>query len=231
MLLHGFSGSPLEMIPLAETLAARGWTISIARLAGHGTSPVDLARSTWQEWMDSARDAYRELARRCPRPAVVGLSMGGALGLTLAGTEPDPPRAVVTISTPIHVRPALAAASRAVGRVLPVAPVPFRLGPRERAMWRYRSPYRAVPLAATHEVEQLLAATRALLPSLRIPLLIVQGRRDWIIPRDSADGIAGLARSADSMVVWLPRSGHVATLDRDRDLLYDKITAFLDRYF
>jgi carboxylesterase len=225
LLLHGFSGSPLEMVPLADELEAAGWTASIVRLAGHATSPAELARMTWADWVQSAEDGYEALRHRCERVALVGLSMGGALGLYLAAHTH--PAAVIAISTPIKVRPAMAKASRITSRVLPYVPIVAPLGPRETAMRRYRSPYRQIPLRSVGEVEALLGAMRQSLPRVRAPVLIVQGRRDWVIPRDSAGELRRGLRHADARVVWLPRSGHVATLDRDRGQLGAAVTAFL----
>ncbi len=225
VLLHGFSGSPLEMTPLADALARAGWTVSVARLAGHGTLPEDLARVTWQEWVASARAAYQDLRRRCRRSALVGLSMGGALALYIAAS--DPPAAVVTISAPVRVRPLMASATRVASKVMPVVPVLVRLSPRDPAVRAYRSPYSRIPLAAAGQLELLLAETRRVLPQVRVPLLVVQGRRDWIIPRDSAQEILRLASGAPATMLWLQRSGHVATLDRDRTVLADEVTRFL----
>ncbi len=225
LLLHGFSGSPLEMTPLADALAETGWAVSVVRLAGHGTSPEDLARVTWQDWVASAHEAYLELRRRCRRVALAGLSMGGALALYLAAS--DPPAALVAISTPIRVRPLLASASRVASRVMPVVPVLVRLSPRDPEVRAYRSPYRRMPLAAAGQLEALLAETRRVLPQVRAPLLVVQGRRDWIIPRDSAQEILRLASRAPATMLWLQRSGHVATLDRDRTVLAREVIGFL----
>jgi carboxylesterase len=213
------------MLPLADALAEDGWTVSVARLAGHGTSPEDLAGTTWQDWVASAREALRELQQQCARVALVGLSMGGALGLYLAAAEA--PAAVVAINTPIRVRPLLITASRAAARMLPHFPVLFRVPPREREMRNYLTPYNRIPVGLTSEVDRLLLATREMLPRLRMPLLVVQGRRDWVIPRDSGPRIVALARAAPATLLWLPRSGHVATLDRDRRTLYEAVRAFL----
>lgn len=225
LLLHGFSGSPLEMIPLAEAIAEEGWTTGIVRLAGHGTSPQDLAQATWHDWVRSAEEAYGELHRRCRHVAIIGLSMGGAVGLHLAASAH--PAAVVAISTPVRIREAFAKASRVASRVLPYAPVILKLGPREPAMRRFRSPYRQIPLRSMAQVEQLLEAMRHALPRVRAPVLIVQGRRDWVIPRDSAREIAELVGRARADIIWLPRSGHVATLDRDREILFAAVRRFL----
>jgi len=225
LLLHGFSGSPLEMMPLAGELETVGWTVSIVRLAGHGTSPAELARMTWTDWARSAQDGYEGLRHCCERVALVGLSMGGALGLYLAARTH--PAAVVAISTPITVRPVMAKASRVTSRVLPYAPVLAALTPREAAMRRYRSPYRRIPLRSVSEVEALLAAMREALPRVRAPVLILQGRRDWVIPKDSAGELRRRLTHAEASVVWLPRSGHVATLDRDRVHAGEVVAEFL----
>jgi carboxylesterase len=213
------------MVPLAHALEREGWLVSVARLAGHGTSPADLAQMTWKDWLRSAEDAYHALHDDCGRVAVIGLSMGGALGLYLAGRVHA--AAVVAISTPIRVRPAMAMASRMTARVLPFAPVVVRLGPREVAMRRYRSPYRRIPLRSISEVDALLEAMREALPRVRAPALILQGRRDWVIPRESAGELRRGLAHGDVRVVWLPHSGHVATLDRDRERLSDVVREFL----
>ena len=39
LLLHGFTGSPWEVRPLGESLAARGFHVLAPQLPGHGTTP------------------------------------------------------------------------------------------------------------------------------------------------------------------------------------------------
>lgn len=216
------------MVPLAEALAEEGWTVSTVELAGHGGGPADLAGTTWQDWVASARTALEDLQSRCPTVALIGQSMGGALALYLAAAVR--PAAVVAISTPIRVRPALVAASRAAARVLPLAPRLLRWRPRERAMRPYRSPNTWVPLGLTHEVDRLLQLTREMLAQVDAPLLVVQGRWDLVIPRESGETIVRLSRRAVARLLWLPRSGHVATLDRDRHALYEAVSEFLRPY-
>ena len=79
LVLHGFNGNPSSVRPLAEFLAADGFTISLPRLPGHGTSVADMMTTSWADWTGAALDAYDDLAARTARVAVVGLSMGGGL--------------------------------------------------------------------------------------------------------------------------------------------------------
>ena len=43
--LHGFTGTPYEVAPLARALAAAGFAVSAPLLAGHGDSPAALEKN------------------------------------------------------------------------------------------------------------------------------------------------------------------------------------------
>src|SRR5690606_1008064 len=102
LVLHGFTGSPVSMRPLAEALSAAGFAVELPRLPGHGTSADDLQETTWDDWLAEADRALGALAERCPdgRLVVVGLSMGGALTAALAESHPEL-AGIVLINTPI----------------------------------------------------------------------------------------------------------------------------------
>ncbi len=225
LLLHGFTGSPLEMVPMAESLARDGLTVHVARLAGHGTSPEDLARTSWEEWIDSAHQALRALQARCRVVAVGGLSMGGAIALHLAATAS--PDAVIAMATPVRLRPLFHRLARVAQPVMPYAPVMRRIGPRSPDVLPYRASYPRIPLGAMGELSRLFDRTRELLPAVRAPLLVAQGRWDWAIPSESAHVIYTRVASAVRRLLWLPHSGHLVTLDRDRGHLFAEVRRFL----
>ena len=60
VLVHGFSATPREMRPLAEALTARGFAALGVRLPGHGTTPEDLARRNYGEWIATIDAAQRQ---------------------------------------------------------------------------------------------------------------------------------------------------------------------------
>ena len=61
---HGFTGSPLSVLPWAEHLAALGHAVTVPLLPGHGTDWRDLARHRWQDWYQAFESAYLDLAAR-----------------------------------------------------------------------------------------------------------------------------------------------------------------------
>jgi carboxylesterase len=85
LVLHGFTSHPtLTLGPLAQTLTAAGYTLAQPTLPGHGTKPEDLRGVLWEDWYQTALDAYNTLAE--PR-AIVGLSMGCLLAGRLAAQQ------------------------------------------------------------------------------------------------------------------------------------------------
>jgi esterase/lipase len=88
LLIHGFTGSPPELLPLGKYLAERGCMVAAPLLAGHGTRVEDLAATSWQDWLQSAADALKRLREEpIERIFLIGISMGGLLSLMLAAEE------------------------------------------------------------------------------------------------------------------------------------------------
>ncbi len=84
LVLHGFTGNPASMRPLAELLAKAGYSVELPRLPGHGTSVEEMLTTTWADWSLAAEEAFDSLDKHCDRVAVVGLSMGGGLAAHVA---------------------------------------------------------------------------------------------------------------------------------------------------
>ena len=84
LLIHGFTGSPAELLPLGIFLNHEGFTVLAVRLAGHGTSERDLLRTNCGDWFNSVLDGYAMLKNFCDKIFVIGHSMGALLSLKLA---------------------------------------------------------------------------------------------------------------------------------------------------
>src|SRR6267143_4900749 len=84
LLLHGLTGTPVDMHYMKDALVADGYTVSAPLLPGRGTRPSDMFDLCWEDWMSSALDAYDELARDHENVAVGGLSAGATMALDVA---------------------------------------------------------------------------------------------------------------------------------------------------
>ena len=81
LVIHGFTGNPISMRGLADTMVAAGHHVEMPLLPGHGTVIEDLLDSTWADWTSEVAAAHARLVDRADAVVVMGLCMGGALHL------------------------------------------------------------------------------------------------------------------------------------------------------
>jgi carboxylesterase len=238
--LHGITGTPYEVRPLAEALGRLGCSVEAPMLAGHGNSLRELALSRWGDWLQSAQRAMEAVSARAGgRPiAICGFSMGGLLALRLARMFPERVAALVVMAAPLRLRRMQVMGIRAACRLpvdfrsLPAVCIPKLKGSdiSDVSLRRQNPGLRAFPLAALENLLDLMDSVRADLPSIRMPTLVVHGRHDHTVPMDDSFELTGSLASDVIERLWLERSYHIVTLDVERSVLIDTVTKFLGRY-
>lgn len=88
LLIHGFTGSPWEMREPARRLAEAGIASLALRLPGHGTSPEDLARCRYEQWLDTVQKGQLLLQSQYRAVVAIGLSTGAMLALAAQAKKP-----------------------------------------------------------------------------------------------------------------------------------------------
>ena len=224
LLLHGFTGSPASMRPLGEFLRSKGFAVAGPRLPGHGTSHHDLATTTWQDWFTEAEAALTDLTARCSGVICVGLSMGGALSIHVASKHADRVRGLVVINPYVH-DPRLVTAP--VGRLL-MRSVKGVINDIKKA-GQDEVGYERIPTRALPSLNRLMKTAVADLPGLRLPLLVFSSPDDHTVKPSNAKLVFDRAGSPDKEMVPLPNSYHVATLDNDAQIIFDRTLAFAER--
>jgi carboxylesterase len=229
LLLHGFAGTPPEMRPLAEDLVRRGFTVYAPLLAGHGTSPDELERTDYQDWIRSADQALHELRERCRWVGVAGQSMGATLGLHLAASRPEV-RAIVTQAGFIRLRDwrvrLLPVVKHLVRWDIPSGEVDLYNPEAVHELYSYgRRPTRAIAELARlgHLVGTELAAVFR-------PILVLQGGRDSVVDPSNAGKIIGGVSSEIRGYRLFLRSGHGLSVDVDREEVTKLAGDWLERY-
>jgi carboxylesterase len=88
LLIHGLTGTPMEMRLLGKGLNRAGFTVHGMQLAGHCGSTEDLLATGWHDWYASVEQAADSLLGKVDHLFVGGLSMGALLALKLAAERP-----------------------------------------------------------------------------------------------------------------------------------------------
>lgn len=235
LLLHGFTGTPWEVRPVADALHARGYACVAPLLPGHGQTPEALSTTRWSDWVSATDEVLDRLLARHPRVVVLGMSLGGLLALQAAGRYQD--RGVVGVVTlACALRLARWASwglflARQLGSRLPDWYVPKFLGSdvQDPVVRRANPGYTRHPLRAARELLVGQAAVRAMLPSLRVPLLAIHGLVDRVTPVRASMELVRMVGSREAILVLAPRSGHLLAVDRDREEVARQVCAFVGR--
>lgn len=224
LVIHGFTGTTQSMRYLGKELNSRfGFTTVGPCLPGHGTSPEDMATTTYLDWLGAVETALHELAATKRTVFVAGLSMGGTLTVNLAARFPDIVKGIAPIA------PAIGKLTADFAGVLALNPAPDfipGIGSDIKAPGVEELAYDQVPVVCMGQVSILTTVTRDLAHNVVCPMLVLHGREDHVVPPENATILAGLVSSNDIRVRWLDNSYHVATLDNDKDLIVDSIGRF-----
>ena len=205
--LHGLGGTGATMWPIVAACIDADFTTLAPTLPGHGTDPADLVGVTWNDWLEAVRAWEADV--------VVGQSMGGNLALQLTAEQRC--RAAVCINPVAHDPDALEGLEWRQSRGHSWVEVgPSTVG---------EIAYERLP------IEALIAMTRGVasidLEAVDRPVLLVTSAEDDTVDPASSDAIAR-ALSGDVRRLRLRRSGHVATLDKDRDVLQRAVVEFVN---
>jgi hypothetical protein len=193
LFVHGWSSDGSRMAALATPLVEAGFAVMLADLPGHGrTGPVETYNGKLmvddlaliRGWMSKHPD-------RTPEPfAILGYSFGG-LGAYVSAARDPVWRAIVLMAAPIG--PMQATRLYFDGMRLPGALLVRLLRP---------SLVRLVGVDPdTFEGPRSLS-------TVRVPVLIVHGENDEVVPVSHADGLAASVPAGLGTVVRVPGGDH-----------------------
>jgi carboxylesterase len=225
LVLHGFTGNPQSLRGLAEALHAAGFAVELPLLPGHGTSVDDLIDTRWADWSAAAESAYGGLAATVDRVVVAGLSMGASLTLWLATRHPEI-AGIVCVNPAVEVGAEMVDGIRqmldgGVDRIPAIGGDVADPAARERA-------YDATPLRPLLSLADAAAETVDDLAKVGCPVLLMTSPQDHVVDPHNSDIVAeGVSGPVER--VTLERSYHVATLDYDKDLIFERAVEFARR--
>jgi carboxylesterase len=226
LVLHGFTGNPFTMRSLAEAVASDGYSVELPRLPGHGTSIEDLMRFDWSDWSGAAIAAYDDLASRCERVALVGLSMGGGLSAYIAEHRPEVAGCVFINPFDRPLPPDLLEGLNALIDSGVEAMDGNGSDIKKEGPLEYSAAYVEMPLVGVRSVSEGIAKVNADLGAITAPCLLLTSREDHTVSWERGEDIVECVTGPVEQV-WLEDSYHVATLDNDAQKIESLTLAFL----
>lgn len=224
LLLHGFTGHSADVRMLGRFLQRNNYTSHAPILRGHGLSPEQLLSAHPDEWWEDVIAAYEHLqSLGYERIAVAGLSLGGALALKLATVRKV--TAVVTMCTPMFFdnEKQLTAGFKQFAKQYKQLEHKSEQTIEQEIKTMFNESPRLF-----HQVGSYIEHISEQVDMIYAPTMVVQARHDEMINPKSANYIYENVQSDKKQMNWYEKSGHVITLDIERDQLHEDILQFLD---
>jgi carboxylesterase len=225
LVIHGFTGNPSSMRPIADAMVADGHSVELPRLPGHGTTVEDMNTTSWADWTAEVEASYQRLAARCDHVIAMGLSMGGTLTAWIAAEHPEI-AGVVLINAAAEPSDDMRAAIQAMidGGEQYMDGIGSDVADPDVT----ESAYATVPLASLVSMLDGVAGLQDRLAGITAPALIMTSTQDHVVATSASDHLAATLGGPVERVT-LDRSYHVATIDLDRDLIIERIRDFVAR--
>jgi carboxylesterase len=234
LLVHGFTGSPWDLRPLGEALAARGLHVSCPRLPGHGTTPRAMSSVGARDWEAAVEAALHALSGR-RRVFVAGLSMGALLAVLLAARQPERVSGLALVAPALRFRgPTMFALKRLRRYPLLEWARPWI----EKNGTDLENPEAlaeapilpAFPSARLQDMWALQEAALAALSRVRCPTLVAVATQDHVVDPGGGKLLVQRLTAAPSVRFIHIRDGfHIIPRDHGGPLLSQEIGAFFDR--
>src|SRR5438093_7432523 len=221
LLLHGLTGTPVDMHYMKNALVADGYNVNVPLLPGRGTRPSDMDSLCWEDWMSSALAAYDDLARDHEEVVVGGLSAGATMTLDIALRRK--PAAVLLCATALGMSNPIAYLAPYVWRVIKQVPSPASDLVDLNAGAKCSD---AAPVGAVAELIHGIGLVRRRLGEIRCPALVAHAVSDRLVPVQYAHELA--ARLGGPVTtLYLEGTGHAITVDARRRHLDEESTGAL----
>lgn len=249
LLIHGLTGTPTEMQILGKGLHKAGFTVYGMQLAGHCGDEDDLLATNWHDWYDSVNRAADRLLQHVDILFVGGLSMGAVLSLKLAADRPDDVKGVGVYG------PTFSYDGWSIPRYIQKSVFLLKwfktFGIFRKSVFIERPPYglkderirktvsesmlsgdstkgglAGNPLGSLAEMQELAKVTKAQLPMVKAPCLIMHSNDDDIANMETNSGLVARSVSGPVKMIPLENSYHMITIDRDRKTVINESVAF-----
>lgn len=225
LLLHGFTGSSADVRILGRFLEKHGYTSHAPIYRGHGVPPEELFNYSPDDWWEDVQKGYQLLKEMGhDEIAVAGLSLGGVFALKLGYTLPV--KGIITMCAPMYLK------SEEVmyqGVLQYAKEYKKREGKSDHVIEKEMEAIRQKPLHSLKQLQSLISEVRNNIDMIYSPILVAQARHDEMINPESANIIFNEVESVEKQLKWYEKSGHVITIDVEKDQLHEDIVAFLEK--
>ncbi|TLS35329.1 alpha/beta hydrolase [Pseudalkalibacillus caeni] len=224
LLLHGFTGNTADVRMLGRYLQEKGYTCHAPQYKGHGVPPEELVHTGPEDWWKDVTEGYNHLKEKgYEEIAVAGLSLGGVFSLKLGYTVPV--KGIVPMCAPMYIK----SEEVMYQGILDYAKEYKKFeGKKPEQIDSEMKEFEKTPMKTLNALQNLIKEVRDNVDMVYAPTFVVQARHDEMINTDSANIIYENVESNKKDLKWYEESGHVITLDKEKEQLHEDVYGFLE---
>jgi carboxylesterase len=224
LLLHGFTGNSADVRMLGRFLEKKGYSSHAPHYKGHGVPPEELVHTGPKDWWQDVLNGYEHLkSKGYEEIAVAGLSLGGVFSLKLGYTVPV--KGIVPMCAPMYIKSEEVMYQGVVDYAREFKKFE---GKSEDIIEKEMEEFKNTPMNTLRELQDLISDVRNNVDMIYSPTFVIQARNDHMINTDSANIIYNEVESEQKDIKWFEESGHVITLDKEKEQLHEDVYQFLE---
>jgi len=230
--LHGFSSAPYEVKEMALYLHKQGLNVYAPRIKGHGTTPLDLQNSSWEQWYNSLSRAVAIASMRYDEFYIAGFSAGGLLALLSSQKKCPSLKGLICINAALNLKDirvkALVPAVNLWNEIVSTVHIEdlqkeYVSNEAEYPEINYDKHY----VKSIFQLNALMNITKKILPNIKLPVLIIQGKNDPVVHPNSAKEIYVAIKSKTKAIVTLDYDNHVIIQGDKKEIVFKEISDFI----
>lgn len=224
LMLHGFTGNTSDVRQLGRYLEKHDIPSYSFNYEGHGEAPEKILKSSPYIWYKQVVDTYEELKKQYDCVFVVGLSIGGVLGLRL--TLDREVEGLATVCSPMSLKTndELLENFKTYARMFKSRFEQKDEGEIEKEIDLLSDE------SVFEDIRSFIMSVRDDLDEIYVPIFIAQGEKDVVIDQGSAKIIYDTVDSDDKTIIYYKDSGHVLTLDKDKETFFEDYYEFIKEH-
>ena len=231
LLIHGFNSGPFEMWTFGKHLAKNNITSHGILLAGHGDRPYAMKNVGGKQWFKSGKKGLMTLKKLGLKKIFIsGHSLGSLVAVDLASRYKWIDGVIMTSSPAYltHWESGILNLLNKKDGYVPFFDIFHHRKESKKIYWNHKVNEK-IPIQAILNLQEYVEKISKKWKRVKAPALIIQSKRDKVIPKDSAEIIYENLGSIKKKIIWMERSSHSLLLESEKYIAYKHIVNFIKR--
>ncbi|MHA1800643.1 MAG: alpha/beta hydrolase [Candidatus Heimdallarchaeaceae archaeon] len=229
LLIHGLGSSHKSTKTLVDYLLEKGYLVDNIDLPSHNTTPEDLQRQEWKDWVNYAQKRLEKLQIKCERTYISGVSLGGRIALYLGANNPDISGLMIcsTALEPVSFLTWILYHCSFIRYFVKWINVKKQFG-KKLGLPESWETYEKLPISSVTNTAKLVKNLRKIVHKVSQPIIVIYSIHDKLVTLKGSQNILNRVSSTDKQLLEIEKGGHAMLLDEGCNIALEQISVWLE---